>query len=75
MSRISSIIDIILRIVNICFSSGVFPTSYKSANILPLFKKQSLYPEILTKNTGLSFISKMNETYIVPQIHSHLISF
>ena len=33
----SSIINIIPRIVNLCFSSGDFPTSCKSAIISPLF--------------------------------------
>ena len=40
MSHLSSIINIILRIVNICFSSGDFPASCKSAIISPLIKKQ-----------------------------------
>ena len=41
MSHISSIsiIIIIFRIVNICFSSGVFRASCKSAIIFPLLKK------------------------------------
>ena len=58
MSHLSSIINIILRIVNLCFSSGDFP--YKSAIISPLIKKQGLDSEIL-KNyrpvANLSFIS------------------
>ena len=39
MSHLSSIITIILRIVNLCFSSGDFPASCKSAIISPLNKK------------------------------------
>ena len=39
MSHLSSIINIILRIVNLCFSSGDFPASCKSAIISPLIKK------------------------------------
>ena len=39
MSHLSSIINIILRIVNLCFSSGDFPASCKSAIITPLIKK------------------------------------
>ena len=73
MSHISSIINIILRIVNFCFSSGDFPASCKSAIISPLIKKQGLDSEIL-KNyrlvANLSFISKI----ITTQIHSHLIN-
>ena len=47
MSHLSSIINIILRIVNLCFSFGVFPASCKSAIICPLIKKTGLDSEIL----------------------------
>ena len=77
MSHLSSIINIILRIVNLCFSSGDFPASCKSAFISPLIKKQGLDSEIL-KNyrhvANLSFISKIIEKAIDTQIHSHLIN-
>ena len=39
MSHLSSIINIILRIVNLCFSSGDFPASCKSEIISPSIKK------------------------------------
>ena len=77
MSHLSSIINIILRIVNLCFSSGDFPASCKSAIISPLIKKPGLDSEIL-KNyrpvANLSFISKIIEKAIATQIHSHLIN-
>ena len=77
MSHLSSIINIILRIVNLCFSSGDFPASCKSAIISPLIKKQGLDSEIL-KNyrpvANLSFISKIIENAIATQIHNHLIN-
>ena len=77
MSHLSSILDIILCIVNLCFSSGVFPTPCKSSIIFPLIKKQCLDPEIL-KNyrpvANLSFISKIIEKAIATQIHDHLIN-
>ena len=77
MSHLSSIINIILRIVNLCFSSGDFPASCKSAIISPLIKKTGLDSKIL-KNyrpvTNLSFISKIIEKTITTQIHSHLIN-
>ena len=77
MSHLSSIINIILRIVNLCFSSGDFPASCKSAIISPLIKKTGLDSEIL-KNyrpvANLSFISKIIEKAIATQIHSHLIN-
>ena len=77
MSHLSYILDIILCIVNLCFSSGVFPTPRKSSIIFPFIKIQSLDPEIL-KNyrpvAKLSFISKIIEKAIATQIHDHLIN-
>ena len=77
MSHLFYIIDIILCIVNLWFSSGVFPTACKSSIIFPLIKKQGLDPEIL-KNyrpvANLSFISKIIEKAIATQIHDHLIN-
>ena len=77
MSHLSSILDIILCIVNLYFSSGVFPTPCKSSIIFPLIKKQGLDPEIL-KNyrsvANLSFILKIIEKAIATQIHDHLIN-
>ena len=61
MSHLSYILNIIIYIVNLCFSSGVFPTPCKSSIIFPLIKKQGLDPEILKKYrpvANLSFISK-----------------
>ena len=46
ISHLSSILNIILCIVNLCFSSGVFPTSCKSSIIFHLIKKPGLDPEI-----------------------------
>ena len=77
VSHLSCIINIILRIVNLCFSSGDFPASYKSAIISPLIKKQGLDSEIL-KNyrhvANLSFIQFFFENAISTQIHSYLIN-
>ena len=42
ISHLSSIINIILRIANLCFSSGDFPAPCKSEIISPLIKKQGL---------------------------------
>ena len=58
-----------------CFSSAVFPTSYKSSIFFPLIKKQALDPEILNNDrslANLSFISKIIEKAIVSQIPDHL---
>ena len=77
MSQLSSILDISVCIVNLCFSSGIFPTPCKSSIIFPLIKKQGLDPEIL-KNyrpvANLSFISKIIEKAIATQIHDHLLN-
>ena len=77
MSHLSSIINISLRIVNLCFLSGDFPASCKSVIISPLIKKQDLDSEIL-KNyrpvANLSFFFLNNEKAIATQIHSHLIN-
>ena len=63
--------------MNLCFSSGIFPTPCKSSIIFPLIKKQGLDPEIM-KNyrpvANLSFISKIIEKAIASQIHDHLIN-
>ena len=69
MSHLSYILDIILCIVNLCLSSGVFPTHCKSSIIFYLIKKQGLNPKIL-KNyrpvASLSFISKILKSYCNP---------
>ena len=70
MSRLSYILDIILCIMNLCFSSGVFPTFCKSSIFFSLIKKQGLDPEILKKYrpvANLSFISKIIEKAIATQ--------
>ena len=70
MSHLSSILDIILCIVNLCFPSGGFQTPCKSSIIFPLIKKQGLDPEIL-KNyshvTNLSFIFYILKNLLQPK--------
>ena len=70
MAHLYSILDIILCIANLCFSSGVFPTPCKSSIIFLLIKKQCLDPEIL-KNyrpvANLSFISKLLKKLLQPK--------
>ena len=77
MSHLSYIIDIILCIVNLCFSSGAFPIPCKFSINFPLIKKPGLDPEML-KNyrpvANLSFISKIVEKAIATQLHDHLIN-
>ena len=52
--------------MNLCFSSGVFPTACKSSIIFPLIKKQGLDPIIHFENNI--------EKAIATQIHDHLIN-
>lgn len=77
MSHLSTVIDTILHIVNLCLSSGVFPASCKSSIVLPLIKKHGLDPEIL-KNyrpvSNLSFLSKIIEKVIATRILQHIVS-
>ena len=74
ISPASSIIDVILHIVNLCLMSGVFPLSCKSSVIVPLIKKPGLDPGIL-KNyrpvANLSFLSTVIEKAIALQIYEH----
>ena len=70
LSHLSYMLDIILCIVNLCFSSGVFPTPCKSSIIFPLIKKQGLDPEILRNYrpvSNLSFISKNLKKLLQPK--------
>ena len=75
MSHLSYILDIIICIVILCFSSGIFLTSCKSSIIFHVIMKQGLDHEIL-KNyrsvANMSFISKFFEKAIATQIHVHL---
>ena len=77
MYHVSSIIDIILRFVNLCFLCDVFPALRESA-IIFLNKKQGLVPAIL-KNyrpvVNLSCIEKIIERATVTQTYSHLINY
>ena len=69
MSHLSYILDIILCIVNLCFSPGVLPTPCKSSIIFSLIKKQNYRPV-----ANLSFISIFFEKALATQIHDHLIN-
>ena len=62
MCHLSSILDIIICIVNLCFLTGVFPTSCKSSIIFPLIKKEVLDPEILKNYRPVANLSFISET-------------
>ena len=74
-SHLTSIISIILHIINLCLTSGIFPQSCKSSIVLPLIKKPGLDQEIL-KNyrpvSNLSFLSKVIEKVISVRILKHI---
>ena len=74
-SHLPSIISIILHIINLCLTSGIFPQSCKSSIVLPLIKKTGLDQEIL-KNyrpvSNLSFLSKVIEKVISVRILKHI---
>ena len=76
-SHLTSIISIILHIINLCLTSGIFPQSCKSSIVLPLIKKPGLDQEIL-KNyrpvSNLSFLSKVIEKVISVRILKHIIA-
>ena len=67
MSRLHAIVPILQPIVNLCLTTGNFPTSCKSSIVIPLIKKSSLDREML-KNyrpvSNLSFLSKVIEKVI-----------
>ena len=52
MSHLPTIIDTITHMINLCISMSVFPSSCKSAIVLPLIKKPGLDPQVLRKTTG-----------------------
>jgi len=65
----------ITDIVNLSFSSGVFPHTMKLALITPLLKKNDLDPDVLSNYrpvSNLSFLSKLLERLAAKQLLNHL---
>ena len=46
MSHLPTIIDTITHMINLCISTSMFPSSCKSAIVLPLIKKPGLDPQV-----------------------------
>ena len=46
MSHLPTIIDTLIHNINLCLSTSVFPSSCKSAVVLPLIKKPGLDPQV-----------------------------
>ena len=69
------LIPIFTKIINLCFSLGVFPKSEKNALVRPLLKKPSLDKNYL-KNyrpvSNLTYLSKLIERAILNQLSPHL---
>jgi hypothetical protein len=62
-------------LVNLSFSTGVFPDEMKLANVLPFLKKPSLDPKLLSNFLPislLSFISKLLELVVVRQLNTYI---
>ena len=68
-------IDVIVRIINLTFSSASFPVVFKSAVVKPLFKKPTLDCDIL-KNfrpvSNLPYLSKLIEKGIAMRLVEHM---
>ena len=54
MSHLSTIIDTITHMINLCISTSVFPSSCKSAIVMPLIKKL-VPPSTVIKKLHTSF--------------------
>ena len=74
MSHLPTIIDTITHMINLCISTSVFPSSYKSAIVLPLIKKPGLDPQVLNYKpvSNVSFLSKVIEKVISSRILTHI---
>ena len=63
------------RLINASLSEGKFPSSFKSARVVPLIKKPNVDKENL-KNyrpiSNLSFISKVTERVVAAQLQTYL---
>ena len=57
MSHLPTIIDTIMHIINLCLSTSVFPSSCKSAVVLPLIKKPGLDPQVFKNYRPVSNLS------------------
>ena len=71
MSHLQTIIDIITHMINLFIPTSMFPSSSKSAKVLPLIKKPSIDPQVLTNYrpvSSLSFLSKLIENVISSRI-------
>jgi len=69
--------QIIMRLANLSFSEGVFPTSFKVAQITPLLKKPGLDCNVLTNFrpiSNLNNVSKILEKLFLIRVVDHVTS-
>ena len=75
MQHSQHFIPVYVHLINLCFSTGIFPTGFKSAVVKPLLKKPTLDCEVL-KNfrpiSNLTFLSKLIEKVIAERLVSHM---
>ena len=67
----------IARLVNESLSQGIFPKSFKTAQVLPVLKKHNLDPSIPSSYrpiSNLSTISKLLERLVLKRIGPHITS-
>ena len=63
MSHLSTIIDIIMHIINLCLSTSVFPSSCKSAIVLPLIKKPGLDPQVFKNYRPVFYLNLLKRLF------------
>ena len=72
---LEELLPFITRLINASLSEGNFPSSFKSARVVPLIKKPNADKENL-KNyrpiSNLSFISKVTERVVAAQLQTYL---
>ena len=69
------LLPIITKIINSSLSAGHFPSSFKTAEVIPLLKKSALDPESLQSYcsvSNLKFISKATEKAAIEQLQHYL---
>ena len=72
-SCIDSLIVAITNIFNKSLKIGVFPSSFKTADVIPLLKKPSLFKNDMKKYRPVSsFISKVVEEVVASRLLTHL---
>ena len=75
MHNSEQFINVFVHIINLCFSSVIFPASFKAAVVKPLLKKPCLDSKILKRFrpvSNLPFLSRLIEKVIARRLFAHL---